>query len=191
MEFKCRGKKERVNSPCLGAFSGGRQLSESPAVAADRADPHAARPNPPGHRNSWKSSSQGRLGVHPRVKSSCSGPFPGAGSPGTGWARHTAPFPTPVLRPLSLFSPARFQVFSPTVACYNWDFFPPPFPPWLLLPVPALRQRGRKCIRWGLPRPVPHPSAEHGACSVWHSGILAAPQSFLLLLLLAFPKLPA
>lgn len=38
---------------------GGRQLSESPAVAADRADPHAARPNPPGHRNSWKSSSQG------------------------------------------------------------------------------------------------------------------------------------
>lgn len=65
MEFKCCGKRERVNSPCLGAFSGGRQLSESPAVAADRADPHAARPNPPGHRNSWKSSSQGGWGSIP------------------------------------------------------------------------------------------------------------------------------
>lgn len=165
MEFKCCGKRERVNSPCLGAFSGGRQLSESPAVAADRADPHAARPNPPGHRNSWKSSSQGGWrsipGSNPHVLGRSLGlALQEQAGPGTQLLS-----PPPCSDRCHFSPPLVSKCFlRQLLVIIGIFFFPPPFPPWLLLPVPALRQRGRKCIRWGLPRPVPHPSAEHGAC---------------------------
>lgn len=71
-------------------------------------------------------------------------------------------------------------MFSPTVPCYNPDFFfSPPLPPWLSLPVPAPRQRARMCIRWGLPRPVPHITQGTLRASLWHPGIAAAWRSFL------------
>lgn len=192
MEFKCCGKRERVNSPCLGAFSGGRQLSESPAVAADRADPHAARPNPRGHRNSWKSSSQGGWGSIPG-----SNPHVLGRSLGLALQEQAGP---------------GTQLLSPPPCCDRCHFSPPLvskcFLRQLLViigiffsPLPSLPG----CCYLFQPSGSEVGNAFAGVCpglsrtpaqstvraSVWHSGILAAPQGFLLLLLLAFPKLPA